>query len=249
MLERPTIDFMRPTVPAKPSPCAEDGEGMLLHRRHFLDGAVRWVVSAALAASFSACSKQPAAARGTPVPPGATVLALGDSITFGTGAPPEAAYPAVLAGLTGWAVVNAGVPGHTSAQALQRLPALLAEHRPALVIVSIGGNDLLRRGDEGALRDNRRRTLAAVRGAGAQALLVAVPQPTLAAHLTGSLDDHPLYADIATEAGVPLHPQGWSTVLADKRLKSDAIHGNAAGYEAFARGLLGTLQAAGLLSR
>jgi lysophospholipase L1-like esterase len=38
-------------------------------------------------------------------------------------------------------------------------------------------------------------------------------------------------------------------VLADKRLKSDAIHGNAAGYEAFARGLLGTLQAAGLLSR
>jgi acyl-CoA hydrolase len=177
------------------------------------------------------------------------VLALGDSITFGTGAPPEAAYPAVLAGLTGWAVVNAGVPGHTSAQALQRLPALLAEHRPALVIVSIGGNDLLRRGDEGALRDNLRRTLAAVRGAGAQALLVAVPQPTLAAHLTGSLDDHPLYADIATEAGVPLHPQGWSTVLADKRLKSDAIHGNAAGYEAFARGLLGTLQAAGLLSR
>lgn len=222
---------------------------MLLHRRHFLDGAVRWVVSAALAASFSACSKQPAAARGTPVPPGATVLALGDSITFGTGAPPEAAYPAVLAGLTGWNVVNAGVPGHTSAQALHRLPALLSEHRPALVIVSIGGNDLLRRGDEAALRDNLRGLLAAVRQAGAQALLVAVPRPTLTAHLTGSLDDHPLYADIATEAGVPLHPQGWSTVLADERLKSDAIHGNAAGYEAFARGLLGTLQAAGLLAR
>jgi acyl-CoA hydrolase len=177
------------------------------------------------------------------------VLALGDSITFGTGAPPEAAYPAVLAGLTGWAVVNAGVPGHTSAQALDRLPGLLAEHRPALVIVSIGGNDLLRRGDEGALRDNLRRLLAAVREAGAQALLVAVPRPTLAAHLTGSLDDHPLYADIAAEAGVPLHPQGWSTVLADERLKSDAIHGNAAGYEAFARGLLGTLQATGLLAR
>lgn len=147
------------------------------------------------------------------------MLALGDSITFGTGAPPEAAYP-----------------------------ALLAEHRPALVIVSIGGNDLLRRGDEGALRDNLRRTLAAVRAAGAQALLVAVPQPTLAAHLTGSLDDHPLYA-IAAEAGVPLHPQGWSTVLADKRLKSDAIQGNAAGCEAFAHALLGTLRAAGLLSR
>lgn len=76
-----------------------------------------------------------------------------------------------------------------------------------------------------------------------------MPRPTLAAHLTGSLDDHPLYAEIATEAGVPLHPEGWSAVLADARLKSDAIHGNAAGYEAFARGLPGTLQAAGLLAR
>jgi lysophospholipase L1-like esterase len=154
----------------------------------------------------------------------------------------------VLAGLTGWAVVNA-VPGHTSAQALQRLPALLAEHRPALVIVSIGGNDLLRRGDEGALRDDLRRTLAAVRGAGAQALLVAVPQPTLAAHLTGSLDDHPLYADITTEAGVPLHPQGWSTVLADKRLKSDAIHGNAAGYRPLRAGFWARCRPPGCWSR
>jgi acyl-CoA hydrolase len=209
----------------------------------------RVLLAVAPLALLAACGRKSPTARGTPVPPGATVLALGDSITYGTGAPPEAAYPAVLAGLTGWAVVNAGVPGHTSAQALQRLPALLAEHRPALVIVSIGGNDLLRRGDEGALRDNLRRTLAAVREAGAQALLVAVPRPTLAAHLTGSLDDHPLYADVAAEAGVPLHPQGWSTVLADERLKSDAIHGNAAGYEAFARGLLGTLQATGLLAR
>lgn len=186
--------------------------------------------------------------RGTPVPAGATVLALGDSITHGTGAPPGAAYPAVLASLTGWNVVNAGVPGHTSAQALQRLPGLLAEHRPALVIVSIGGNDLLRRQDETALRDNLRRILAAVREAGAQALLVAVPRPTLAARITGSLDDHPLYAEIAAEAAVPLHAAGWSAVLADERLKSDAIHGNAAGYETFARGLLGTLQAAGLLA-
>lgn len=213
----------------------------------------RWLLLAASAASavalLAGCGKGPAATKGKPVPPGATVLALGDSLTYGTGATPETAYPAVLAGLTGWNVINAGVPGHTSAQALERLPALLAEHQPALVIVSIGGNDLLRRQDEGALRDKLRRILAAVREAGAQALLVAVPRPTLAARVTGSLDDHALYAEVAREAAVPLHADGWSAVLADERLRSDAIHANAAGYEAFARGLLGTLQDSGFISR
>lgn len=203
----------------------------------------------ALPALLAACGKKAPAVRGTAVPAGATVLALGDSLTFGTGATPDTAYPAVLATLTGWSVVNAGIPGHTSAQALERLPALLAEHRPALVIVSIGGNDLLRRQDENALRDNLRRTLAAVREAGAQALLVAVPRPTLAARVTGALDDHPLYAEVAGEAAVPLHAEGWSAVLADERLRSDAIHANAAGYETFARGLLGTLQKAGFSGR
>jgi acyl-CoA hydrolase len=215
-------------------------------RRQVLAGALAFALVLPL---LAACGKKAPSTKGTAVPSGATVLALGDSLTFGTGATPDTAYPTVLARLSGWNVVNAGIPGHTSAQALDRLPGLLAEHQPVLVIVSIGGNDLLRRQNETALRDNLRRTLAAVRAAGAQALLVAVPRPTLAARVTGSLDDHPLYAEIASEVGVPLHAEGWSAVLADERLKSDAIHANAAGYEAFVQGLLATLQASGLLSR
>lgn len=205
-------------------------------------------VALALLAAFAtgACSRRPV--RGQPVPAGATVLALGDSLTFGTGAAPEAAYPAVLARLTGWNVVNAGVPGHVSAQALERLPALLAEHRPALVLVGIGGNDLLRRMDETQTKANVRALCEAVRGAGAQVLLIAVPRPTLASRVTGSLADHPLYGEVAEALQVPLHREGWSEVLADERLRADAIHANAAGYEAFARGLLATLRASGLLA-
>ena len=97
------------------------------------------LVSVALAG----CGPKPIKAR--PVPPDAVVLALGDSLTFGTGAPPEAAYPAELARLTGWAVVNAGVPGNTAAQASGRLPALLETAGAQLLILSIGGNDFLRR--------------------------------------------------------------------------------------------------------
>ncbi|MBX3635839.1 MAG: arylesterase [Rubrivivax sp.] len=199
-----------------------------------------------LAALLAGCSRK--AVRGQPVPPGARVLALGDSLTYGTGAAAEAAYPHVLARLTGWDVVNAGVPGDTTAQALARTPALLAEHRPALVLLSIGGNDLLRRQDEGVARANIERIVQAVRGGGVQLLLIAVPRPTLAARVTGSLDDHPMYAELAQAMALPLHAGGWSAVLADERLRADAIHANAAGYERFAQGLLATLRTTGLLA-
>ena len=192
------------------------------------------------------CSRAPV--RGQPVPAGARALALGDSLTYGTGAPADAAYPAVLARLTGWDVVNAGVPGDTTAQALARTPGLLDEHRPALVLLGIGGNDLLRRQDEGAARANIERIVQAARGAAAQVLLIAVPRPTVAARVTGSLSDHPMYAEIAQAQALPLHADGWSQVLADERLRADAIHANAAGYERFAQGLLATLRAAGLLA-
>ncbi|RYF38657.1 MAG: arylesterase, partial [Comamonadaceae bacterium] len=66
---------------------------------------------------LSACGRK---VRGQPVAAGATVLALGDSITFGLGAAPQESYPEVLAQLTGWKVVNAGVSGDTSTQALAR---------------------------------------------------------------------------------------------------------------------------------
>lgn len=216
---------------------------MMLTRRALLRAAALPGLGA-----WAACSREPRLPGVQPVPAGATVLALGDSLTHGTGAPPEAAYPQVLQALTGWRVVNAGVPGDTSAQALQRLPALLAEHRPALVVTCLGGNDLLRRLDEAALRDNLRAVVRASRAAGAQVLLVAVPRPSLAGAALGSLTDHRLYAELAGELALPLQRQGWAEVLGDERLRSDSIHANADGYAQFARALAATARATGLLS-
>ena len=199
-------------------------------------------------ALLGGCRRQ-APATAVVLPPGATVLALGDSLTFGSGAEPAAAYPARLAALTAWSVVNAGVPGDTAAQAQARLPALLAEHRPQLVIVCIGGNDFLRRlstqDAHGAVRD----AVVLARQAGAQVLLVGVPQLSLGAALGTGLSDHPLYQALARELSVPLHAGGWARVLGDGRLRSDQIHANAAGYSDFANGLVQTLIAAGFLAR
>ena len=195
---------------------------------------------------LAGCDRTPKV-RATPLAAGSTVLALGDSLTSGTGASPDTAYPAVLARLTGWQVVNAGVSGDTAAQALARLPALLAEHQPKLVIVSVGGNDFLRQLPEEATRANVRALCQQSLAAGAQVLLVAVPRASVAAAL-GQLTDHKLYAEIAQELKIPLQREGWSEVLAQDDLRSDRIHANARGYEQFARSLRGTAVAVGLLA-
>ena len=199
-----------------------------------------------LLVTLAGCGRDKKTAQ--PVPPGSTVLALGDSLTFGTGASTETSYPAVLAGLTGWNVVNAGVSGDTSAQALARLPALLAEHQPKLVIVSIGGNDFLRKLPESDTRAHVHAICKQSLDAGAQVLLVAVPRATVAAAL-GQMTDHALYAEVAKDLKIPLQREAWGEVLAQPDLRADAVHANARGYAQFARSVQGTAAAVGLLPR
>ncbi|MBN4078476.1 hypothetical protein JYT96_00550 [Gammaproteobacteria bacterium AH-315-C21] len=66
-----------------------------------------------------------------------TVLAFGDSLTFGSGTHPEKSYPAKLVQRINRKVINAGAPGEISADGLTRLPPLLNEHKPALLIVAM----------------------------------------------------------------------------------------------------------------
>jgi len=207
----------------------------------------RRLLAALAALPLAACGRK--TPRYPAIAAGSTVLALGDSLTFGSGAAPEAAYPVRLAEATGWKVVNAGVPADTSAQARERLPQLLAEHGPKLVLLSIGGNDFLRQVPEAQTRTHIAAMLDAIRAAGAQPVLIAVPRPAVMAALLRSLDDHPLYEALAEERRVPLFASGWSRVLSDPALKADQIHANAAGYERFARELHRFLDDAGISPR
>ena len=204
----------------------------------------RLLLACAPALLLAACSrKRP---RMDALPAGSAVLALGDSLTYGTGASSETSYPTVLAKLTGWNVVNAGVPGDTAAGALARLPGLLQEHQPRLVIVSIGGNDFLRRMPPADTRANVRGICEQSAASGAQVLLVAIPELSAFAAAARSLSDHPLYAEVAAELKVPLHARGWAEVLRQDAMRSDAVHANARGYEAFATGLAARARELGL---
>ena len=169
------------------------------------------------------------------------IVAFGDSLTHGTGAASDTAYPAVLATLTGHTVINAGVPGDTTSSGLQRLPAVLAEHKPRLVLLCLGGNDMLRKHPEAATENNLRLLVQTIRASGADVVLIGVPEP----RLFGGAPD--FYGRVAEEMRLPLERDIFNDVLKDNRLKSDPIHANAAGYRVVAERLAEFLREAGAL--
>jgi len=169
------------------------------------------------------------------------IVAFGDSLTHGTGASADTAYPAVLATLTGRTVINAGVPGDTTTTGLLRLPEVLAEHQPRLVLLCLGGNDMLRKHPAAATENNLRLLVRTIRASGAEVMLIAVPEPKL----FGGAPD--FYGRIAKEMQLPLEDDIFSDVLKDNRFKSDPIHANAAGYRVVAERLAEFLRKTGAL--
>ena len=189
-------------------------------------------IGLSVAISVTGCGSEP---QQDILPAGSTVVALGDSLTYGYGANPKTAYPTVLAELSKWNVVNAGVNGDTSADVLTRVNEI-TEQNPDLVLLGVGGNDVLQRIVPDTTRANIVATIDTLQSNNIDVVLIAEPYFSTSA-LFGKASDNPLYEDIAEAEGIPLYSDGWSTVLSDEALKSDKIHANAAGYRQFAEGL------------
>jgi lysophospholipase L1-like esterase len=82
--------------------------------------------------------------NGNPASPsGVTVVALGDSITFGFGTTGSNNYVARLSSRTGQSIINAGRIGDTTGDALNRLDSAVLSRDADIVIVFLGGNDVL----------------------------------------------------------------------------------------------------------
>lgn len=179
------------------------------------------------------------------IAPGQTVLAFGDSVTYGTGAARGEDWPSLLAQKTGWKIVNAGIPGDTARSGKGRIQSLLDEHRPALVILEIGGNDFLRRAAPAAVKEDIRQLIKTSLSAGAQVALVAVPELSLMGIVAGKPSDASIYAELADEEKVQLVPDVFSDTLSRPELCADRIHPNARGYQHMATGIHTRLQQLG----
>jgi acyl-CoA thioesterase-1 len=139
-----------------------------------------------------------------------TVLIVGDSISAAFGLDTRLGWVTLLEqrmkqeGFTD-KVVNASISGDTSAGGQARLPALLAEHKPELVILELGGNDGLRGQQPTQLQQNLASMIDRSRDAGAKVLLLGMQiPPNYGPRYTNAFKA--VYSSLAEEKKVPLVP-------------------------------------------
>ncbi len=161
-----------------------------------------------------------------------TLLVVGDSLSAEYGLQRGSGWVALLerklvAEAPGWRVVNASISGDTTAGGTSRLPALLKQHRPALVIIELGGNDALRGLDLESTRANLITMSDAVKASGAKLLIAGIQLPPNYGHKYGD-QFAALFAEVATHeraALVPFILKGVADVPDAERLfQPDRIH-------------------------
>jgi acyl-CoA thioesterase-1 len=179
--------------------------------------------------------------RADAVPP-IRILAFGTSLTQGYGLPPGTEFPVVLekrlkqAGLN-VAVINAGVSGDTSSDALSRLDWSLADH-PDAVIVEAGSNDALRGIDPAITERNIAAIMEKLKASHLPVLLLGMKAPrNFGPEYARAFD--PIYARLAARYGVLFYPFMLDGVALDRKLnQADGIHPNPAGVKIIVERLL-----------
>ena len=191
-----------------------------------------------LAGTLAACSDD---AKLPALDASSTILAFGDSLTYGTGASRDNAYPAVLEKLIGHKVINAGIPGEISEKGLARLPGLIEKYRPGLIIICHGANDILRKLDLRKTRDNLQQMISLAKENNSNVVLIAVPEFSL------FLTPEPMYQALAEKNQLPISEDILAEIIGNSTLKSDRVHPNAQGYQLLAQDIAALLRRSGAI--
>ena len=161
------------------------------------------------------------------------LLVVGDSISAGYGLTKGVGWVDLLAKRIDaqhfpWRVVNASISGDTTAGGRARLPALLDQYKPAIVVVELGGNDGLRGGNLRSAKDNLVAMVGSIRKSGAQAVIVGMRlPPNYGPAYTREFEA--LYGDVAKSSGTPLVPFLFAGIgESDEWFQPDRIHPTAA---------------------
>lgn len=168
-----------------------------------------------------------------PLPCAARILlVVGDSLSAAYGMDIQSGWVAQLGKRfekenRDYRIVNASISGDTTASGLSRLPGLLAEHKPTIVIIELGGNDGLRGLSLDQMKHNISAMVAKAKTRHARVLLVGMQLPPNYGK-TYTERFQRIYRDIAAEQQVALAPFLLRGIATDRRLmQPDGIHANA----------------------
>ena len=156
---------------------------------------------------------------------GNTVVCFGDSITSGSGALPGYDYPSTLLSLSSLEVINAGVSGDTTAQALLRVDSDVVAKHPRFAVVELGGNDYLQQIPRKITFSNLRQIVDRIEKGKTIVLLVSMPL---------GADYEEEYRQLALENGCVLVDGIMDEIYNDYTLMSDEVHPNSKGYNMLA---------------
>lgn len=187
----------------------------------------RVILISLLTLSLLACDS----GRLTPLNQNDVIVAFGDSLTEGVGTNESNNYPNVLAKLSGFNVVNAGVSGETTSEGLIRLPSVIEEYKPNLLILLEGGNDILRNQSAKTIESNLDKMINIALDNGIQVVLIGVPEKSLFS------SSAPFYSHLAEKYDLVFDSSLIASLLRSPSKKSDSVHFNTAGYASLAEGI------------
>jgi len=155
---------------------------------------------------------------------GENIICFGDSLTFGYGVKPQEDYPSILKKMVQMPVINAGVDGDTSFDALKRIKKDVLDNRPFLVLIEFCGNDFLKGVPEDKTVENIREIILQVQQAKAIAVIVDISAGMFLKNYRYRL------SKLAKETGAVFVPGVLSGIITNPCMKSDFLHPNSQGY-------------------
>ena len=195
-------------------------------RKNSPQQALALIVSLLLMLSLTGCAKREIVNTGSS---GKTIVCFGDSITFGYGARPGEDYPTALARLVKAPVINAGIDGDTTTEALLRFNSDALERDPFIVIIEFGGNDFLRKIPMETTLSNIAQMIDQAQAKGAMVAVVDISAGLF-------LRDYRIaFKKLAYEKGTIFVPSILNKIVTNPSMKSDFLHPNGEGYKLVAQ--------------
>lgn len=156
---------------------------------------------------------------------GKGIVCFGDSLTFGYGVEAGEDYPSILAKVSGLPVVNVGIDGDTTTEALRRIKSDVLGRDAFLVLVEFGGNDFLRKVPLEITVNNIRKMIEEIQSKGMMVGLVDISAGLLLKEYRRA------FRKIAREKGAIFISGVFNGIITNPRMKVDFFHPNGEGYK------------------